>query len=212
MGFQRARTEKQIAERKNEIIYACKKIYINEGYEGVNLKKISEMTSFTRPAIYNYYKTKEEIFLDILKEEFSLWKKDLLYRYSEISEHTREEFCTVLSDSLCERTILLELLAVHLNIIENNSRLEQLVEFKKTVYKFFDVLKETIELFFPNKNANLKEEFFNVFLIYINGLYPHMFHSKIQQKAMALAGKPAIQKDLKEICRRDLLLITSNLK
>ena len=189
MGFHRARTQKQIAERKNEIIYACKKIYINEGYEGVNLKKISEMTSFTRPAIYSYYKTKEEIFLDILKEEFSLWKKDLIYRYSEISEHTREEFCIVLSDSLCDRTILLELLAVHLNIIENNSRLEQLVEFKKTVYNFFDV-----------------------FLIYINGLYPHIFHSKIQQKAMALAGEPAIQKDLKEICRRDLLLITSNLK
>ena len=170
------------------------------------------MTSFTRPAIYSYYKTKEEIFLDILKEEFSLWKKDLIYRYSEISEHTREEFCIVLSDSLCDRTILLELLAVHLNIIENNSRLEQLVEFKKTVYNFFDVLKETIELFFPNINANLKEEFFDVFLIYINGLYPHIFHSKIQQKAMALAGEPAIQKDLKEICRRDLLLITSNLK
>ena len=212
MDFQRARTQEQIENRQNEIISACKEIYINEGYEEVTLKKISDMTSFTRPAIYSYYKTKEEIFMDILKEEFVLWLEGLTRRCGKVSGHTREQFCIALSDSMCDRTTLLELLAVHLNTIENNTRLERLVEFKKTVYQFFDVMKQEIECFFPNKDAVAKEEFFDVFLIYINGLYSHVFHSKIQKEAMALAGKPHVQKDLREVCLRDLLLLTSNLQ
>ena len=212
MTFQRARTQEQIKSRQNEILCACRKIYMEEGYEGVTLKKISDMTSFTRPAIYSYYKTKEEIFLDILKEEFSLWRADLLSRCASVSEYTRQQFCETLSDSICDRTALLELLAVHLNPIENNTRLERLVEFKKTVYEYFDVLKQETDRFFPNQETSEKDEFFNLFIIYINGLYPCVFHSKIQKEAMALVGRPHVQRDLKQVCCQDLLLLTSKLQ
>ena len=212
MDFQRARTPEQIENRQNEIIHACKKIYMEEGYEAVSLKGISETTSFTRPAIYGYYKTKEEIFLDILKEEFILWKEDLDRRCNEISDYSRERFCDMLSDSMCDRTVLLELLAVHLNTIENNTRLENLVTFKKTVYVCFDTLTQTIDRFFPDKDTKNKQEFFDIFITFLNGLYPHVFHSKIQIEAMALAGRPHIDRDLKQVCYQNLLLLTGNLK
>lgn len=212
MNFQRARTQEQIENRQNEIISACKKIYMEGGYEEVSLKRISDSTSFTRPAIYSYYKTKEEIFLDILKEEFHLWEEDLTNRCGEVTEHTREAFCQTMSDSMVERTILLELLAVHLNTIENNTRLERLVEFKKTVYSCFDTITQTINLFFPDQSNASKQEFFDIFVTYINGLYPHIFHSKIQIEAMELAGRPHVDRNFKQVCCQNLLLLTSNLK
>ncbi|MDD2972568.1 MAG: TetR family transcriptional regulator [Lachnospiraceae bacterium] len=212
MEFQRARTQEQIENRQNEIISACQKIYMDEGYEEVTLKKISDMTSFTRPALYSYYKSKEEIFLDILKEEFALWQADLTNRCADINEYSRELFCTILTDSMCERTTLLELLAVHLNTIENNTRLERLVEFKKTVYHCFDTLTQIIDCFFPLKDESAKKEFFDLFITYLNGLYPHIFHSKIQKQAMELTGRPHMEKDLRQVCYQNLLLLTSNLQ
>lgn len=212
MDFQRARTREQIENRQNEIISACKKIYMEEGYEEVSLKKISDITSFTRPAIYGYYKTKEEIFSDILKEEFALWEEELRNSCEEVTEYTREQFCNIMADSLCDRTILLELLAVHLNTIENNTRLERLVEFKNTVYSCFDTISQLIDLFFPDKSDAAKQEFFDIFVTYLNGLYPHIFHSKIQIEAMKLAGRPHVDRNLKQVCHQNLLLLTSNLK
>ena len=43
-------SEKHKAERRNEIINACEKIYREKGFYGVTLKEISSEISVTRPA------------------------------------------------------------------------------------------------------------------------------------------------------------------
>ena len=53
--------------RKEEIINACEKLYKTKSFKEITLKDISNETSFTRTSIYNYFHTKEEIFLAILK-------------------------------------------------------------------------------------------------------------------------------------------------
>ena len=49
--------------RKNEIIAACRKLYETMSFKEITLKEIGKQTSFTRTSIYNYFETKEEIFL-----------------------------------------------------------------------------------------------------------------------------------------------------
>ena len=51
---------------KKEIIDACETIYKAKGFYGVTIKEISTRTSFTRPSIYNYFETKDEILLALL--------------------------------------------------------------------------------------------------------------------------------------------------
>lgn len=211
MDFQRARTPEQIENRQNEILFACNEIYKKNGYDAVTIKGISEMTSFTRPAIYSYYKTKEEIFMDILKEEFSLLSEDFQRRCQKTNDYSRELFCSILADSMCDRTTLLELLSVHLNTMENNTRLERLVEFKKTVYQFFDILQHQIGCFFADADEQNIKDFFDHFLIYLNGLYPHIVHSEIQKQAMTLAGRPPMERNLRQVCYDGLLLISRTL-
>ena len=94
MSFQRARSENQIQDRIQEIIDATSSIYNSVGYEGLNFSAISEYTKFTRPNIYKYFNTKDEILLVILKEEFQSFiasliksfKINKLYSLYEISE------------------------------------------------------------------------------------------------------------------------------
>ncbi len=53
--------------RKKEIVAACRKLYKTMRYREITLGEIAEETSFTRPSIYNYFETKEEIFLALSK-------------------------------------------------------------------------------------------------------------------------------------------------
>ena len=53
--------------RKEEIVNACEKLYQTMSFKDITLKEIGKETSFSRTSIYNYFQTKEEIFLALLK-------------------------------------------------------------------------------------------------------------------------------------------------
>lgn len=59
--------------RKEEIINACAKLYKTMNFKDISLKQISLETTFTRTSIYNYFQTKEEIFLALFQREYDLW-------------------------------------------------------------------------------------------------------------------------------------------
>ena len=56
--------------RKEEIINACEALYKTESFKDITIKEIGNITSFTRTSIYNYFQTKEEIFLALLGREY----------------------------------------------------------------------------------------------------------------------------------------------
>jgi AcrR family transcriptional regulator len=55
-------TPELIATRREEIINACQRLYQSMSFKEITLKEIGAETSFSRPTIYNYFRTKEEIF------------------------------------------------------------------------------------------------------------------------------------------------------
>ena len=70
-------TEQQIAKTKEGIVSAARELYDQIGYEAINLLRLSKKTSLSRPSIYNYYHSKEDIFLDILLDEYASFGSDL---------------------------------------------------------------------------------------------------------------------------------------
>ena len=52
--------------RHEEIIDACEVLYQTMSFNEITLKDIGAKTTFTRTSIYNYFHTKEEIFLALL--------------------------------------------------------------------------------------------------------------------------------------------------
>ena len=67
--------------RKDEIINACAALYETMSFREITLKEIGRQTSFTRTSIYNYFQTKEEIFLALLQREYEAWISDLEARW-----------------------------------------------------------------------------------------------------------------------------------
>ena len=83
-------TSELIAERREEIINACEKLYKTMSFKEVTLKEIGNEVPFSRPTIYNYFQTKEEIFLALFRREYERWIVDLNSVYNSESL-TKEE-------------------------------------------------------------------------------------------------------------------------
>ena len=55
-------TPEQIAGRREEIVNACEKLYGTMSFKDITIREIGNEVPFSRPTIYNYFETKEEIF------------------------------------------------------------------------------------------------------------------------------------------------------
>ena len=190
--------------RKVEIMEACKKLYETMTFKEVNLKEIGKVTSFTRTSIYNYFESKEEIFLGIFEDEYIKWTSDLQKIIDE-GELGREKLAKKLSESLGNRKLMLKLLAVNLYDMEENSRMERLVSFKKAYGRSRDVLAELIKKNYPGIKKKEIDEFIFTFLPFLHGVHPYAFATSKQIEAMDEAGIKYLETTIEKLVYTGLL-------
>ena len=172
-----------IDKRREEIMDACEKLYETMGFQSINIKVISTETSFSRPSIYNYFQTKEEIFLGLLTREYIKWNEALKNIIGRNSDMDKDSLAQAIAKSMEERKTLLKISAMNLYEIEENSRTELLVEYKKA-------FKDSVELFNEclKKHLGLSEEKSEqiryAFFPYMYGIYPYSYPTDKQMSAM----------------------------
>ena len=123
-------SEEFVSSRKEEIINACASLYETMGFREITLGDIGEKTSFTRTSIYNYFQTKEEIFLALLQREHEAWSSDLEDIYRKNDALTAAGFADAVARSLEKRECMLKLMAMNLYDLEGGSRMENLVAWR----------------------------------------------------------------------------------
>ena len=181
-------SEELTSARKDEIINACAELYGTMGFREITIRDIGARTSFTRTSIYNYFQTKEEIFLALLEREHRLWIADIEAMERENESMSVESFAGALSSTLEKRKIMLKLMSMNLYDMECNSRLENLVEFKHAYADALVAIRRCLEKFFPRMTAADIREFELAFFPFLFGVYPYTSHSEKQKAAMELAG------------------------
>ena len=181
--------------RKEEIVKSWKELYKTKKFEEINIKNIAEQTTFSRPSIYNYFQTKEEIFLEIIKEEYELWGNDL-DNLSKEKKMSKEEYADKFSKILCKRTNLLKIQAMNMFDIEGSSRVELLTEFKVVVKDTFTKMNQSLNIV----DVKNKDKFIELLMPFIHGIYPFANITDKQKKAM----KDAVM-EFKQIKMYDLV-------
>ena len=176
--------------RKEEIINACEKLYKNNNFKEITIKSIGEKTTFSRTSIYNYFQTKEEIFLALFQREYEKWIDDLNKVYDENDKLTKEVFASKLAHTIEKRPMLLKLLSMNLYDMEENSRIEALVNFKTAYGNSIKTVKKCLDKFSITMNEQDKNEFIFSFFPLMYGIYPYTFVTQKQKKAMEKAGVP----------------------
>lgn len=188
MGFQRARSNQHIQERIQEIISAASKIFDSIGYEGLSFSAISELTKFTRPTIYKYFNTKEEILLKILLSDAESWVSSLANSFKLNKIYSIGEVADIWVNSISENYRLLSLYSMLFTLIEKNVSLEALVEFKKGFLKLQEALQELVGQLFPKADKADIQSFLVNQLALALGLYPMCQLCELQIRAIEVSG------------------------
>lgn len=173
--------------RKEEIVNACAALYETIGFRDMTIRDIAAKTTFTRTSIYNYFQTKEEIFLALLQREHELWIADLEAIVRSHETLSADGFADELSRTLEKRGCMLKLMSMNLYDMEGNSRMENLVAFKTVYAAAREAVAGCLKKFFPRMSDLDRQEFIYALFPFMFGVYPYTTASEKQKEAMELA-------------------------
>ncbi len=159
-----------------------KKLILKNGYLNVNISEVSKLTQIKRGMIYNYYKTKEDIYLDIFIDEINDYI-DNINTY-DIKNVNNEQFTNILVNNLCDNQLLLILIPIFTTIIEPNATLNSLIEFKKQYKQFMAIFQNIFKEHFNDENDEYIYQTIIMFFGLIQGLAPMGTITEKQKKAM----------------------------
>ncbi|WP_137626483.1 TetR family transcriptional regulator [Lactiplantibacillus pingfangensis] len=150
MAFQRARSKEQVEARKHAIILSAAKVYQELGYEGLSFASIASHTDFTRPTIYNYFETKEEILILILINDLAEWCKDFNNQFILNHIYSIKDVGTIWTKCLMQHERMIELHSILFTIIAKNVSSEYLTKFEQASKNARQQMAATLAELFPN--------------------------------------------------------------
>ena len=181
-------TPEQIARKREEIINACEQLYQTMSFREITLKEIGNITSFSRPTIYNYFETKEEIFLGLFQREYDRWNENLTVILNGDERLTKNDLADRIANSLAGRKQLLKLLSMNNYDMEANSRQELLNTFKQSYGRSMQLMCMLLEKFCPDMGVTDIQNFIYTFYPFMFGIYPYTEVTEKQRIAMKEAG------------------------
>jgi len=194
--------------RKEEIIAACETLYQTMGFKEITIKEIADYTSFSRPSIYNYFETKEEIFLALLQKEYERWIAELEEIIAARGVMPRAEIAEVLARTLERREQMLKLMSMNHYDMEANSRMERLTEFKRAYGGSLKAVDRLLRAAAPDMTDRDREDFLYAFFPFIYGIYPYAMVTDKQRRAMEQAETGYVYRSIYELafqCAKKLL-------
>jgi len=64
------RRERERSETRDKILDAARELFVNEGYDGVTMRKVAEKIEYSPTAIYVHFHDKEQLFLELCHSDF----------------------------------------------------------------------------------------------------------------------------------------------
>ena len=203
-------TPEIIAQRREEIVGACEQLYQTMSFKDITLKEIGSVTSFSRPTIYNYFHTKEEIFLALFEREYDRWNADLKGILDSDRKYSGQQLADLIAKSLEKRAQLLKLLAMNNYDMESNSREELLVSFKKAYGQSLQYFREILGKHCTGMSAAEAEQILYVFYPFMFGIYPYAEVTAKQKAAMKEAEVDYQYQSIYEITYNCLVRLLEN--
>ena len=192
-------TPEQVALKREEIVDACEQLYQTMSFREITLKEISKITSFSRPTIYNYFETKEEIFLALFKREYDRWNEALTAILEGNGWLTKAQLADRIAQSLADREQLLKILSMNNFDMEANIRQEMLTSFKQSYGRSMQLMCMLLEKNCPDMSAADIQNFIYTFYPFMFGIYPYTAVTEKQKTAMREAGVDYVYKTVYEL-------------
>ena len=209
MGKLRARTDAELAARRQEILNAAAEQLMSMDYDAITLATIAEKTSIRRTSLYSYYETKEAVFADLLILEYEKLEQSLRTAFGE--RMPRERFCETMAQLLWGQPILLKLLSLQLSVWDHRYNDDLVKRFVKATQPYMQTMDELLAAQFPDADDAARNGFKLQFSVYCNALYSIEHLPASQMKAMREMGFYSTIPAGEQICREGLMLLSAGL-
>lgn len=78
MTMRPVRPKQEVDALKQDILSKALKLITQEGFDSLTMRRLGRELGMTAPNLYNYYRSKEEIYLTLMLQGFTLLKNDLI--------------------------------------------------------------------------------------------------------------------------------------
>ncbi len=201
MDWKRATTEEKKNERKEAIYNAAFELFTKKGYDNVSFNGIASEAGFTKSNMYRYFKSKEEIFLNIFAELFEQWSEDCIKNLQTLEQNIDvSNFAETWVNTLLSHQQFLDLTPILFLSLEKNSSYEQLKEFKTLSKKLLHNIAMEICIVYPELNGKRAFKFLDLSYAAMSNFWAKSTHNetliKIYNQDMFKELKPDFEKDL----------------
>ncbi len=207
----RARSPEKKQERFNQIMEVTNDLFLKQSYHDITFTTIAKALNWSRGNLYKYVNTKEEIFLEIylskqeefidsLKESFELKKIDQVY------------FANKLSQCFDQHRLYLRYHNILSSIIETNVSVEKLADFKIKSYKQKEYFFELLQVQCPQLSSKQVKMLFLTLMYHACGLDSHTHGTKLLEDAMALANLEIYYDDYRQLMSNFIIMCLNNFK
>ena len=179
----RARSDEQIEQRIKEIVDATARLYEENRFEDITFAMIAKEADFTRSNLYRYFQTKEDIFLELMKQDIAVWRQDILENFTN-STPSLHEVAETSVDLILKHKRMVKLFTILFTLLEPNASLEALTAFKGKINEEIGVVAHFLSTVLPFPSVEAAAEFLTAQSSLVIGSYPMMDLTPKQLEAM----------------------------
>ncbi|RDU24679.1 TetR/AcrR family transcriptional regulator [Anaerosacchariphilus polymeriproducens] len=187
---------------RNNILKVSKELFLTKGYDKTSTSEIAKAVGIAEGTIFNYFKTKAEIFLGIMSEDFcSLTPEEL--QEIEYSNGVVDIFMEFIEKSLKKIFILPKRVLIEMGIIVMNTAKSKPDVIKKMAAIDFKFMDQTMDIIRKlEQDGIIKDCDEKVFseLIYSAVMYDFLMYIYEKECSIEMAKKN-LRKKLEFLCK-----------
>ncbi|UQS84832.1 TetR/AcrR family transcriptional regulator [Apilactobacillus apisilvae] len=169
-----ARTINQKQQKAELISKVALEMFKKQPFADISMNEIAKKANVAKGTLFNYYKTKENIFMHLLLVGYQQFFQELTIKLEEQKPSTATEMKTFLLNStenlIKHHFTLIKLNALRGPILENKASREQTIEGRKKLYIIHERLSELIHIYFPQISVSQANKIFIIQSSIISGL------------------------------------------
>ncbi|HEY4046148.1 MAG TPA: TetR family transcriptional regulator [Acidobacteriaceae bacterium] len=126
----RAVTEEAKSVRRASLLSAAGRLFVSRDFDGISVGEIARKAGLAKGTVYLYFGTKEALFLELVAEQLEAWVHEAGPALVQLKSGPVAVAAAVAS-TLSQRPILVRLLALLHSVLERNTEVAPLRDFKK---------------------------------------------------------------------------------
>lgn len=196
MGKQRATTKTERAERRRIILNATENLLESWSLDDVNVDRIAELAGVAKGTVYIYFRTREELFLEVFDRHHGRWVDALATAiHTRPREPTPDDIAHLVVTTLAERPTLLRLFGVLGSLLGGSVSPQAVRIFLDHRSKRISKIGRVLDQRLPNVTAVEAERWMHRVETFLPGMAPFAHPPPATAAAFELSDSPVLDLD-----------------